>query len=113
MMKIFKTYKQRTLTQNAALHVYFELIADALNDAGLDMRKVLKPGIDIPWSSETVKNYIWRPVQQAQLGKISTTELTTVEIDKVFNTINRYLGEKFGVHEPWPSINELMFKKYN
>lgn len=106
-----KKYPQRTLTQNAALHLYFTLIATTLNDLGLDMRKVLKPGVDIPWSSTTVKNYLWRPIQKAQLGKTSTTELSTVDIDKVFDTLNRHLGEKFGVHEDWPSIETLMFKQ--
>ena len=38
-----KTEKQRTIQQNRALHLYFQLIADRLNDAGLDMRVVLKP----------------------------------------------------------------------
>ena len=37
-----KTGKQRTFTQNAALHVYLQLLADELNDAGLDMKKNLK-----------------------------------------------------------------------
>lgn len=106
-----KKYPQRTLTQNAALHVYFTLISEALNDAGLDMRKVLKPGVDIPWSPVTVKEYLWRPVMKAQLGKQSTTEMTTVEIDKVFDTINRHLGEKFGIQEDWPSIETIMYKQ--
>jgi len=103
-----KKYPQRTLTQNAALHVYFKLISDALNDAGLDMRKVLKPTIDIPWSPKTVKEYMWRPVMKAQLGKSSTTEMTTVDIDKVFDTINRHLAEKFGITEPFPSYDNII-----
>ena len=43
------------------------MIANALNDAGLDMKKVLKPEIDIPWNTATVKEYLWRPVQNLQL----------------------------------------------
>ncbi len=103
-----KTYPKRTNKQNAALHVYFKLVADTLNDAGLDMRKVLKPSIEIPWNPSTVKEYIWRPIMKAQLLKRSTTELTTVEIDAVFDTINRHLGEKFGIHEPFPSYDNIM-----
>lgn len=109
-MNTEKKYPQRTLTQNAALHIYFKLISDALNNAGLDMRKVLKPGVDIPWSPKMVKEYIWRSVQKAQLGKRSTTELSTADIDKVFDVINRHLGEKFGIHEDWPSIKAIMWK---
>jgi hypothetical protein len=94
--------KQRTLTQNSALHLFFSLVAETLNDAGLDMKKTLKPEIDIDWTPESVKNYLWRPVQKAMLGKESTTELTKLEVGQVYETLNRFLGEKFAVHVPWP-----------
>jgi len=100
--------KQRTLTQNKALHLYFRLVAETLNEAGLDMRAVLKPDVDIPWSPETVKEYMWRPIQKIQLQKDSTTELTTKEIDIIFDTMNRHLANH-GVHEPFSlhrGINE-------
>ena len=103
-----KVEKQRTAQQNRALHVYFTLIADALNDAGLDMKKVLKPEVEIPWSPMSVKEFLWRPVMKAQLHKQSTTEMSTRDIDTVFDTINRFLGDKFGVHEPFPSIEEII-----
>jgi hypothetical protein len=106
-----KKYQQRTKQQNKALHVLFRLIAENLNEAGLDMRKTLKPEVEIPWSGESVKEYLWKPIQLAQLNKKSTTELTTVEIDQVFDTINRHLGEKFGVHQQFPSIEEILLRQ--
>lgn len=102
--------KPRTKQQNKALHVLFQLLADTLNDNGLDMKKTLKPEVDIPWTAIAAKEFLWRPIQRAQLGKQSTTELTTKEIDEVFETINRHLGEKFGVHVPFPSIEELLLR---
>ncbi len=103
-----ETEKQRTNRQNRALHLYFKMLADVLNDAGLDMKKVLKPEIDIPWSKDTIKEYLWRPIQKAQVMKESTTQLTTKEIDLIFDTLNRHLSEKFGITEPFPSIEEIM-----
>lgn len=103
-----KKYPQRTKQQNKALHVLFRLLAEILNENGLDMRKTLKPDIDIPWSGESVKEFLWRPIQEAQLQKRSTTELNTKEIDEVFDTINKHLGEKFGLHVPFPSIEEIL-----
>jgi len=103
-----KTYPVRTNQQNRALHVLFNLLAEELNEHGLDMKKTLKPEVDIPWNPVTVKEYLWRPIQQAQLHKTSTKDLTTKEIDEVFDTINKHLGERLGIHVPFPSIEELM-----
>ena len=103
-----KKEKQRTITQNRALHLWFELVATTLNDAGLDMRKTLKPSIDIPWTKMTVKDFLWRPIQKAMLQKDSTKKLTTKEIDTVYDVINKHLSEKLGVHQPFPSIDEIM-----
>lgn len=105
-----KKEKKRTTQQNRALHLYFQMVADTLNDAGLDMRVVLKPGITIPWSKTSVKEYLWRPIQRLQLVKESTKDLTTKEIDLVFDTLNRHLGEKLGEHVPFPSIGEIINK---
>ena len=100
--------KQRTLQQNKALHLLFNMLSDELNTAGLDMRKTLKASIDILWNGDTVKEYLWRPIQEAQLRKKSTTELTTRDIDKVFETLNRHLGERFQIHVDFPSISEVL-----
>lgn len=106
-----KKYPKRTERQSRALHLYFTQLANALNEAGLDMKKVLKPGVDIDWSPKTIKEYIWRPIQNAKLLKKSTTSLTTTEIDSVYDVINRHMGEKFSVHVPFPSEEELVREK--
>lgn len=103
-----KEFPKRTVQQNKALHVLFELLASELNERGLDMRRTLKETIDIPWSRASVKEYLWKPVQKAQLDKQSTTELTTKEIDQVFDTLNRFIGEKFSFHVGFPSIEDII-----
>lgn len=103
--------KQRTERQNRALHQLFTMIADTLNESGHDMRRTLKHTVDIPWQPDTVKEFLWRPVQKAQLQKESTTELTTKDIDAVFETLNRHLGDKLGVHIPFPSIDAVLDKE--
>lgn len=95
----------RTPQQNKALHKYFELLADELNAAGYDMKRTLRHDVDIPWTPETIKEYLWRPIQEAQLQKKSTTQLDTTEINKVYETLNRHLGEKTGVHVAFPSFD--------
>lgn len=105
--------KQRTLKQNAALHKMFKMLSDELNTAGLDMRATLKPEIDIWWNEKTIKEYLWRPIQKMQVMKESTTDLTTREIDQVFETLAKHLGEKFGIELNFPSIDILMEEELN
>lgn len=102
--------KPRTEAQNKALHLYFTQLAEMLNDAGLDMRKVLRPSISIPWSGKTIKEYLWKPVMEFQLQKSSTTEMTTKDINEVYDTINRHIGEKFGITLEFPSMESLINK---
>lgn len=54
--------KQRTYLQNRSLHLFFTELANALNEAGLDMRKTLNPDVEIPWNSQSVKEHLWRPI---------------------------------------------------
>lgn len=102
--------KKRTNQQNKALWKYFELLADTFNSMGLDMRRVLRPSIDIPWSKESICEFLWKPIMDFQLRKESTTELTSKEVDEIYDTLNRHIGEKFGVHVPFPSEEELISK---
>lgn len=97
-----KDYPDRTLKQNKSLHKYFELLAEALNDSGQDMKATLKPEVDISWTKESIKEYMWRPIQEAMFSKESTTKLDTVEISAVYEVLNRHTGEKLGITVPWP-----------
>ena len=97
---------RRTLSQNAAIHLYMTILAQEFNDAGLDMKKVLKPSVDISWNVKNIKEYIWKPIQQALKLKISTTQLTTTEVNEVYECINKHIGEKFRIHIPFPSYEQ-------
>ena len=99
--------ERRTDQQNRALHLWFTMLAEELNAAGYDMKKVMRQSVDIPWTAYNVKEFLWRPVQESQLGKKSTTSLKTDEIDKIYETINRVVGERTGVHVPFPSMENL------
>ena len=99
----------RSLQQNRSLHMLFNNIANALNDAGLDRKHVIKAGIQ--WGPESVKNDLWRPLQVATVNKKSTTALKKQEIDIVYETLNRLLGEKYGIHVSFPSVDEMLLEK--
>ena len=106
-VRIKKFQQRRTITQNRALHLYFTLLADALNDAGFDIRKTIKKGVDIPWTARNIKEYLWRPIQKEYLKKQSTTDLNKMQdIDKVYEILNRVISERCGVHVPFPCIED-------
>ena len=92
-----------TRQQRKALELFFTQLAETLNDAGLDQRKVLKPSIQIPWDHNSVKNSLWREIQKAMFNIESTTELDKKQIDKIYEVLMRHLGEKFGVQQDFPS----------
>lgn len=97
-------YKIRTEQQSRSLHLWFSMVADCFNSAGYTVQLVLKEKIDLDWDGSKIKELLWRPAQQAILGKRSTTELNKIQdIDRVFEHLNRHLGEKFGVHIPFPN----------
>ena len=96
--------KPRTGQQNKALHKYCELLADALNSAGYEMKAVLAvKQVDVPWSPDSVKEVLWRPIQEAMTGKHSTTQLDRMEPGQVYEVLNRHMASNFGVSVPWPS----------
>ena len=96
--------KGRTLTQNRALHLFLGHLAEALNDSGFDMVAVLNDGVSIPWSTESAKEHLWKPIQKAMLNKESTTEANTTDYSAVYEVLTRHLGSKLGIQCPaWPS----------
>lgn len=93
--------KIRTVLQNRSMHKYFEELAIELNNAGITMQALIEE-LHIDHTKESVKS-IWRAIAKAKYGKESTTELTTKEIDEVYEEFNRLVAN-FGIHIAWPSI---------
>ena len=99
----WKTGKQRTQRQNNALQQYCKDLAVALNEAGLDMKKVMKPEVDIPWSKDAMREHLWRPIMTAVTDKTSTTKLTRGEVTEIYDVINRHMAQKHGIVVQFPS----------
>jgi len=98
----FKTGKQRSDKQRKALEVYCKLLAERLNAAGYDMRMMLLPGVDIPWSQDRVKEFLWRPLQMAVTGHKSSTKPEKKQYIEIYEILNRHTAQKRGISLPWP-----------
>lgn len=104
-MEIAPQPKQRSMSQNRALHKYCEMVAKELENQGVTMQDVVKKVdmVEILPTTRTVKEIIFKPIQEATLGKKSTTELSTVEVSKVYEVMSMFLAKQFKISLPFPS----------
>lgn len=100
--------EQRTKQQNRAIHKLYTTLANDLNEKGLDARLILKPSYQIWWTPEMIKRDLWKPLQKVMYGKESTTELTTVEVSRVYEQLAKIIGEEHGVSIDFPSAEALI-----
>lgn len=95
---VFKVIRpNRTTRQNNALHAYLREIAEQMNARGMDMRQVLKPTVEIAPTMQLIKDYMWRPIQKILTGKESTEQLTTTEVDKVYQEMSKHLAANLDI----------------
>lgn len=93
--------KSRTLAQNRALHVYFNLLSEMLNNLHINYIKVVD--IDLNWTPNMVKDILWKPIQKELYKKESTTYLKREQIAEVYDILNRALIEKLDIYVEFPS----------
>ena len=103
-----KKYPQRSNKQNNSLHLLFRQMAEQLNDSGYE-QKITIGTVDTPWNEWSVK-VMFSKIASAQFGKPHTSDLTTKELQEVYETLNRVIAEQ-GLHIPFPSLEEVLFQQ--
>jgi hypothetical protein len=101
-----KSGRQRSNTENAALHKFCTLLAEALNDGGFDFRLFIKDGYPVPFTMGLVKDHIWRPIQKAVTGCESTTKPVRGQYGEIYDVLNVKLAEH-GIYVPWPCKDNM------
>jgi hypothetical protein len=82
------------------------MVADDMNAAGYDAHQVIS--LPIRLTPEIVKDCIFKVIMHALYpDKTSTTELSTIEIQDVYENMNAATGQKFGISMDWPSDESL------
>jgi len=99
------TKKQRTTQQNKSMYKYFALVSETAKDNGSTFSEFIRkrPQLDMPWTPERVKE-IWKTAQFHMYGTTSTADLTSEQIDIIYNVVNKVLGEVLDIYIPFPSI---------
>jgi hypothetical protein len=98
-----KIPQTRTAQQRKALQLYCTIIAKQLNDSGNSVQITLAQAVDREWDMDAVKSLLWKPIQKIVINKESTADADRNEYTKVYDVLNRFLGEKFGVGCAFPS----------
>jgi len=108
MNKDDKTPIQRSSAQNRSIHKYLEMVAHELANQGQTMQGVVRKVamVEIPPTKDSLKEMLWKPIQEVALGKKSTTELTTDEVNKIYEIISMFLAKEFEISLPFPSYEE-------
>lgn len=112
VVEIARENKQRTITQNASLHKYFELISTEMNDAGFSQRQLIgqfKDGFELPVTAPMIKD-IYREVGKAMFKIKSTKDLTTKQIQEVYLVVDKRFAEITGVTVAWPSSEPPVYE---
>jgi len=108
IVEIKRNVSQRTLSQNSALHKYFELLAAEMNDAGITQQLItskLKEGFEIPVSGSFLKD-IFRQIGKDLYDIESTAKLTTKQIQDVYLVFDQGMAEKTGCAVAWPTVED-------
>lgn len=99
----------RSGKQNRALHVFFTIISNELNELGMEFQYTGLKGstLSTRYTPNLVKEFFWRPVQIALFNIQSTTKIDTQQINEVNDVIVKFFAER-GVELYFPSIESLM-----
>lgn len=107
------THKKRTNKQSRSIHKIFNDLAILCLDQNVTTEMI----------DQALTNYrclvdehyiksVWRRIQYTKTGKMSTTELTSKEIDAVYDEFNLFFSENFAIHIPFPSLQDLMLEEW-
>ena len=99
----------RTAKQNRALHLYFSFISNELNELGMEFKYqgLIIEDLSSRYTSEIVKQFIWRPIQIALFSIKSTKNLDTKQMNQIIDVITKYFAER-GINLDFPSIETLI-----
>jgi F0F1-type ATP synthase delta subunit len=122
LIELKEIKKTRSNLQNAALHLFFDIISNELNRMGLEFeyrgikhytkiesQQIKESYYYTRYTPEIVKYFIWVPIQITLFKIESTTELTTQQINEISDVLIKFFGEK-GIRILFPDIKTKLDK---
>ena len=86
----------RTAKQNRALHKFFVIICEQLNEMGQEFCYTGLKGLELStrYTPDIVKNFFWRPIQISLFQIESTRKIDTKQINEIADIVIKFFGEK-------------------
>ena len=97
----------RTYRQNNTLHLLFRTMAKGLNDAGFEIPHPFKPDLEIPYSEESVKELLYRPIITMYFKVNKSSELDSEQLSESMNILVDAVVRNTGVRIDIPSQEAL------
>lgn len=129
LIELKEIKKTRTNLQNAALHQFYVLISQELNNLGQEFTYI-KPSIafnkskwncrlfaeddfySTMYTTDIVKEHMWRPIQKTLFNIESTKELNTSQINDIADVLIKFFGEK-GIYINFPNWQDKTRTEWN
>jgi hypothetical protein len=108
-VELIQKVDTRTSRQNSALHLFFTMVSDQLNELGMEFKYsgLNDNDFSLRHTPTLVKEFVWKPIQLALFDIESTTKLNTHQMNEIIDVIVKYFGEK-GIVLEFPSIESLI-----
>ena len=102
--RVYKIQKaDRTWRQNNTLHLLFRRMAKDLNDAGFEIPHPFKPDLEIPYSEESVKELLYKPIITMYFKVDRSTDLNTEQLSESMTILVDAVNRNTGVYVHIPT----------
>jgi hypothetical protein len=100
----------KTRQQEESYHLWLDLVAKELDKEGHTIQNVVAAiqHAEIRPTGKNLKEVMWRPYMIAALGKETGKRLNKDEVDRIYEGLNKFLGDHFHIHVPFPSGEPLI-----
>ena len=112
-VKVEQVNQTRSTRQNSALHLYFTILSQQLNDNGIDFNfeNIIYGKVAMRFTPDIVKEYIWKPIQRTMFNIESTTKINTSQINEILDVLTLHFGNS-GISVSFPNEFDLYLKFY-
>lgn len=101
-VEIVVEMEKRSHRQNSAMWKMFRMVAQKLQEAGIDARQFFKPEVQIPVTPDMLHEDAFNKIAEAMFSRTSS-DLDKKEISEVGEVFIRHLAENHGIAVEWPS----------